>query len=166
MLEHVVIGSNDIERSRRFYNAVLGTLGASEPMVNKANSGHVRLFYRHDGSTFIVSEPINHEAATFANGGTIAFRCRSPEQVREFPLRRDSVRRDADLGCSESTCQQPRTHTLGICARPQRQQALRHLSGAVSIRPDASAVLRSISKDHPSTLTTFMRFYVSACRTG
>ena len=84
MLNHVMVGSNDIERSKRFYDAVLGTLGAGEPVRNEAGSGHTRLFYRHNGGTFCVSEPINGEAATPANGGTIGFKCDSPEQVREF----------------------------------------------------------------------------------
>jgi len=84
MFNHVMVGSNDIERSKRFYDAVLGTLGVGEPMRNKADSGHARLFYRLDGNTFCVSEPINDQAATFANGGTIAFKCSSPAQVREF----------------------------------------------------------------------------------
>ena len=84
MFNHIMIGSNDIERSKRFYDAVLGTLGAGEPLRNKTDSGHTRLFYRHEGSTFCVTEPINGEGATFANGGTIGFQCKSPEQVREF----------------------------------------------------------------------------------
>ena len=84
MFNHVMIGTNDIERSKRFYDAVLGTLGAGEPVRNTAGSGHTRLFYRHEGSTFCVSEPINGEEATFANGGTIGFKCNSPEQVRAF----------------------------------------------------------------------------------
>ena len=84
MLNHVMVGSNDIERSKRFYNAVLGTLGAGEPMRNRANSGHTRLFYRHDGSTFCVSEPIDDQPATVGNGSTVAFKCSSPQQVREF----------------------------------------------------------------------------------
>lgn len=84
MLNHVMIGTNDIERARRFYNAVLGTLGAGEPMTHKADSGHTRLFYRHAGSTFCITEPINDEEATPANGGTIGFKCDTPEQVREF----------------------------------------------------------------------------------
>jgi catechol 2,3-dioxygenase-like lactoylglutathione lyase family enzyme len=79
-----MIGSNDIERSRRFYNAVLGVLGAGEPFRHKADSGHTRLFYRHDGGTFCITEPINGEEATFANGGTIGFKCISAEQVCEF----------------------------------------------------------------------------------
>ena len=84
MFSHIMVGSNDIERSKRFYDAVLGVLGAGEPIRNKANSGHDRLFYRHDGSTFCVTQPINGEDASFANGGTIGFKCNSPEQLRAF----------------------------------------------------------------------------------
>ena len=82
MFSHIMVGSNDIERSKRFYDAVLGTLGAGEPLRNVAKTGHIRLFYRHDGGTFCVSQPINGEAATSANGATIGFKCNSPEQVR------------------------------------------------------------------------------------
>ncbi len=84
MFNHIMIGSNDIERSKRFYDAVLGTLGAGEPTRNIGPSGHTRLFYRHEGSVFCISEPINDEAATFANGGTIGFKCNSPELVHRF----------------------------------------------------------------------------------
>jgi catechol 2,3-dioxygenase-like lactoylglutathione lyase family enzyme len=84
MFNHIMIGANDIERSKRFYDAVLGTLGAGEPVRNKAPTGHTRLFYRHDGSVFCVTEPINDEPATFANGSTIGFKCSSPEQLLEF----------------------------------------------------------------------------------
>lgn len=84
MFSHIMVGSNDIERSKRFYDAVLGALGAGEPLRNQANTGHTRLFYRHDGGTFCISEPINGEDATFANGGTIGFKCSSPEQVTQF----------------------------------------------------------------------------------
>ena len=84
MFNHIMVGSNDIERSKRFYDAVLGTLGAGEPTRNKAPTGHNRLFYRHEGGVFCVSEPINGEAASVANGNTIGFKCNSPEQVRQF----------------------------------------------------------------------------------
>ncbi len=84
MFSHVMLGSNDIERSKRFYDAVLGTLGAGDPIRNKANSGHTRLFYVHGGSSFCISEPINGEVASFANGGTIGFKCSSAEQVQKF----------------------------------------------------------------------------------
>jgi catechol 2,3-dioxygenase-like lactoylglutathione lyase family enzyme len=84
MFSHIMVGSNDLERSKRFYDAVLGVLGAGEPVRNQAPSGHMRLFYRHGGNTFCVVEPINGEPATFANGGTIGFKCQSPEQVQAF----------------------------------------------------------------------------------
>ncbi len=85
MLNHVMVGSNDIERSKAFYNAVLGgVLGAPEPFVNKSASGHVRLFYRHDGSTFCVSQPIDDAPATSGNGATVGFKCDSSGQVQAF----------------------------------------------------------------------------------
>lgn len=85
MFNHIMVGTNDIEKSKSFYDKVLGTLGFSgEPMRNVAGTGHTRLFYRHDGGTFCVSEPINDEPASHANGGTIAFKCNSPEQVKQF----------------------------------------------------------------------------------
>lgn len=79
-----MVGSNDIERSEAFYNAVLGVLGARPPMRNVSPSGHVRLFYRHEGNTFSVSEPINGEPATCGNGMTIGFKCVSAEQAEAF----------------------------------------------------------------------------------
>ena len=84
MFSHVMVGSNNIERSKKFYDALLGVLGAGEPMRNQNNTGQTRLFYRHDGGTFCVSEPINGEPATSGNGSTIGFKCNSQEQVRQF----------------------------------------------------------------------------------
>jgi catechol 2,3-dioxygenase-like lactoylglutathione lyase family enzyme len=84
MFNHIMVGSNDLDRSKRFYDAVLGVLGAGEPVRNQAPTGHSRLFYRHEGNSFCVAEPINGEPATFANGGTIGFKCKSPEQVKAF----------------------------------------------------------------------------------
>lgn len=84
MFSHVMVGTNDIERSKRFYDAVLGVLGAGEPFRNANATGQVRLFYRHEGSSFCLTEPINGEPATSANGGTIGFKCGSPEQVQKF----------------------------------------------------------------------------------
>ncbi len=84
MFNHIMIGTNDIEKSKKFYDAVLATLGVPEPIRNVAPSGHVRLFYRHEGNTFCITEPINGEAASCANGGTIGFKCTSTEQLHRF----------------------------------------------------------------------------------
>lgn len=85
MFSHIMVGTNNLERAKNFYNKVLGVLGfEGEPMHNVAPSGHSRLFYRHNGGAFGVTEAINGEPATAANGGTIGFNCESPEQVRQF----------------------------------------------------------------------------------
>lgn len=85
MLFHTMVGSNDIDRSKRFYDTVLATVGVGEAMVNVADSGHTRLIYRgQDGTAFIVTQPINDEPATVANGATVAFQCSSPEQVKQL----------------------------------------------------------------------------------
>ena len=84
MFSHIMIGSNDLQRSQRFYDAVLGVLGVGAPARNTTSTGTSRLFYRHKGTSFCVSEPLDGEAATPANGGTIGFLCTSPEQLMEF----------------------------------------------------------------------------------
>ncbi len=84
MFNHVMIGSNDVERAKAFYDAVLATVGVGAPLRNVAGSGHVRYFYRHAGNSFCISQPINDEPATCANGATLGFKCDSPEQVRAF----------------------------------------------------------------------------------
>ena len=84
MFSHIMVGSNDIERSKRFYDAVLGVLGAPEGVYNESPSGHMRVFYRHNGASFSVTQPINNEPATVSNGATVGFKCSSPEEVQAF----------------------------------------------------------------------------------
>jgi catechol 2,3-dioxygenase-like lactoylglutathione lyase family enzyme len=84
MFNHIVLGATDIERSKRFYDAVLGTLGAGPAWPNVASTGHKRYFYRHDGNSLGITEPINGECASCGNGTTIGFKCQSEEQVRQF----------------------------------------------------------------------------------
>ena len=84
MFSHIMVGTNDVDKAKAFYSAVLGTLGAGDPMVNVNSDGQTRLFWIHNGGVFGVSEPIDGEAATFANGATIGFACDSLEQVTAF----------------------------------------------------------------------------------
>lgn len=76
MFSHIMVGSNDLEASRAFYDATLGVLGA-KPAIE--HSG--RLVYDHDGGRFLVTKPIDGAPACHANGGTIGFAATSPEQV-------------------------------------------------------------------------------------
>ncbi len=109
MINHVMIGSSDIGKTKSFYNAVLGVLGAGEPMEHVNDTGQTRLFYIHDGSTFSISEPINGQPPTSANGSTIGFVCNSPEQVRE--LHDVAV---ANGGTSVEDPPGPREGTMGL----------------------------------------------------
>ena len=84
MINHVMIGSSEIQRSRAFYTAVLGVLGAGEPFDHVNATGQTRLFFMHDGSTLCITQPIDGGAPSVANGSTIGFTCDSPEQVQEF----------------------------------------------------------------------------------
>ncbi|MCP5265243.1 MAG: VOC family protein [Burkholderiaceae bacterium] len=76
MFSHVMIGTNNLEKAKAFYDALLGTLGVPPGMVDRH-----RVFWRTKTGTFAVTLPINGQAATFANGGTLGFACESPEQV-------------------------------------------------------------------------------------
>jgi catechol 2,3-dioxygenase-like lactoylglutathione lyase family enzyme len=76
MFTHVVVGSNDLQKSKTFYDAVFGAIGGNPGM----DMG-TRLAYAHNGSNFMVTTPINGEAATYANGGTIGFAMSAPEQA-------------------------------------------------------------------------------------
>ena len=79
MFSHIMVGTNDLERSKAFYDKLLGTLGVAPSFVD----GH-RMFYMHPKGTFCVSKPIDGQPACHANGGTIGFACSSPEQVKAW----------------------------------------------------------------------------------
>ncbi|WP_028208243.1 VOC family protein [Paraburkholderia nodosa] len=77
MFSHVVVGTNDLKKAKRFYDAVLGSLGYGEGLIRDAGG----YLYVADNSFFIVTGPLDGQAATHANGGTIGFTCRSTDQV-------------------------------------------------------------------------------------
>jgi catechol 2,3-dioxygenase-like lactoylglutathione lyase family enzyme len=77
MFSHVMVGSNDIARSRKFYDALFGAMGG-KPAVEDAKG---RLIYQHNGAVFLVGKPIDGKTATHANGGTIGFAVSCPKQA-------------------------------------------------------------------------------------
>ena len=80
MFTHVMVGSNDIEASKAFYDAVFGTIGLQAGQFDPKG----RVFYRTKTGSFGITKPIDGNAATHANGGTIGFPCTSPEQAKAF----------------------------------------------------------------------------------
>ena len=95
MFSHVMIGANDLEASRKFYDAVLGTLNIPAGVMNK----DMRYFYRSPTGTFSITRPIDGQLATHANGGTIGFLADSPEQVHAFHT--------AGIANGGTTCEEP-----------------------------------------------------------
>ena len=68
MFTHIMVGTNDIQKARLFYDAVFNALGADIGI-----EVHGRAFYRHGGLGFGVGAPFDGNAASAANGGTIGF---------------------------------------------------------------------------------------------
>ena len=76
MYSHMMVGSNDLDRSKTFYDATFKAMGGREGMVDPKG----RLMYIHNGGVFMVTRPIDGEPATHGNGCTVGF-AMSPEQA-------------------------------------------------------------------------------------
>ena len=79
MVSHVIVGTNDLARARKFYDATMGALGYGPAM----DGGH-RFFYLSPNGAFGVTTPINGEPATTSNGATLGFAVTSPEQANAW----------------------------------------------------------------------------------
>lgn len=94
MFSHVMIGTNDLDKAKVFYDTLLGTLGIPPGMVDRH-----RVFYRTKTGTFAVSKPIDGKIATHANGGTIGFVATSPEAADAWHA--------AGIAGGGTTCEDP-----------------------------------------------------------
>jgi len=77
MFTHVMIGSNDLERARKFYDATFIALGGGPGQIDSRG----RLIYAHDGGRLMITTPINGLPATAANGGTVGIAAASRNHV-------------------------------------------------------------------------------------
>ena len=73
MYSHVMVGSNDLERSKKFYDGLFGKPGRQDDRG--------RLIYGRKGALFMVSAPIDGQPATTGNGSTIGFTFETPAEV-------------------------------------------------------------------------------------
>ena len=94
MFSHIMVGTNDLDRAKSFYDALLGALDIPPAMVDRH-----RIFYRTPTGVFSVSLPIDGKPATFANGGTIGFACSSSEQAASWHA--------AGVANGGQTCEEP-----------------------------------------------------------
>ena len=80
MFSHVMVGVNNIEESRAFYDKIFKVLGADPGKMYLNLSGQKRYFYNFKGTTFCITEPIDGKPATVSNGATIGFNIDNTEQ--------------------------------------------------------------------------------------
>ncbi|MGF7147114.1 catechol 2,3-dioxygenase-like lactoylglutathione lyase family enzyme [Sphingomonas zeicaulis] len=79
MIHHVSVGTNDLERSRRFYDPVLKTIGLAFMAADAEGIG-----WGSGQMTFSVQVPVNGEPATVGNGSHICFTAESRAMVDRF----------------------------------------------------------------------------------
>ena len=94
MFSHVMVGVNNLDASKKFYDAVLGTLGVGPGVANNN-----RYFYMSPGGTFAITTPINGQPATQGNGSTVGFTAKSAEQASAFHA--------AGVANGGTTCEDP-----------------------------------------------------------
>ena len=94
MFSHIMLGTNNLDKAKAFYDKVLGTLGVPPAMVDRH-----RIFYMTPTGVFSVSIPIDGKPATFGNGSTIGFACSSPEQADAWHA--------AGVANGGTTCEEP-----------------------------------------------------------
>ena len=80
MYSHMMVGTNDMARSKRFYDALFSAMGGKPGFEDPKG----RLIYANRGSMFLVTKPIDGEPATVANGATIGFAVEGPEMANAW----------------------------------------------------------------------------------
>ena len=80
MFSHMMVGSDDLDRAKRFYAARFTAMGGRAGSVDPRG----RVVYLHNGAVFLVTKPIDGAPASPGNGGTIGFNMDSPEQTQAW----------------------------------------------------------------------------------
>ena len=75
MFSHVMVGANDVEKSKKFYDAILATMGYRPGVIDEKG----RCFYMDKRGVFAISKPIDGDAACHGNGSTIGFAAETTE---------------------------------------------------------------------------------------
>jgi catechol 2,3-dioxygenase-like lactoylglutathione lyase family enzyme len=78
-LNYIMIGSNDLARSRVFYDAVMAEIGG---VIEADYPGHAFCYRFPDGGRAWVAPPHNKEGAAPGNGNMVGFGARSEAAVQ------------------------------------------------------------------------------------
>ncbi|MCB2046890.1 MAG: VOC family protein [Novosphingobium sp.] len=95
MFSHLVLGANDIEASKKFYDAIITATGGKEGFTDPKG----RVIYMHNGGMLLITKPIDGKDATCANGGTVGFAMESPAQADAWHA--------AGIAAGGTTCEDP-----------------------------------------------------------
>ena len=74
MFSHIMVGANDVQESKAFYDATLGALGYEPGVIDDMG----RCFYFNKSGIFSISKPIDGKPATCGNGSTVGFAAANP----------------------------------------------------------------------------------------
>jgi catechol 2,3-dioxygenase-like lactoylglutathione lyase family enzyme len=74
MFSHVMVGANNVQESKVFYDAILGALGYEPGIIDEKG----RCFYFTENGIFAISKPIDGEPACNGNGSTVGFAVENP----------------------------------------------------------------------------------------
>ncbi|MEM7329378.1 MAG: VOC family protein [Pseudomonadota bacterium] len=80
MYSHMMVGSDDLEKAKAFYDATFAALGGKAGIMDPKG----RLIYLHNGGVFMVTKPIDGEPCSHGNGMTIGLAMESPEQAKAW----------------------------------------------------------------------------------
>ena len=95
MFSHIMVGANDIQESKTFYDAILGALGHEPGVIDEKG----RCFYFTRSGIFSISIPIDGEPACHGNGSTIGFAAKDPATADAW--------HEAGLSNGGTTCEEP-----------------------------------------------------------
>ena len=95
MFSHIMVGTNDMDKSKAFYDAVLGSLGYEPGVIDDQG----RCFYFTPTGIFSISVPIDGEPATAGNGSTVGFAVDGPDAANAWHA--------AGVANGGTTCEDP-----------------------------------------------------------
>ncbi len=95
MFSHIMLGANDVDQSKAFYDAILATMGYEPGVIDEKG----RCFYFNKSGIFSLSKPIDGEPASCGNGSTIGFAAKTPEIADAWHA--------AGIANGGTTCEEP-----------------------------------------------------------
>lgn len=95
MYSHVMLGANDIEQSKKFYDAIMDALGYPAGSFDERG----RILYINEKGILGVAKPLNGEEATIGNGMTIGFKVDTQAKVDAWHA--------AGIANGGTTCEEP-----------------------------------------------------------